>query len=100
MRVGNLGHPTAIPGPITVQGARWQCTAKVASIIIQYGLPVGKVLEWLKDAREIWGGVTGIWRAIRSGAAFTEIGEEGVQILEMLFGFESVAFACFSQIGF
>lgn len=84
------------PGTISTQGTWWQCTAEVASIIVQYGLPVGKVLKWLKDAREIWGGVSGIWRAIRSGAAFSEIGEDGVQILEMLLGFEGVASACFS----
>ncbi len=82
-------------GGIATRASWWQCGGEVASIIFQYGLPVGKVLKWLKEARKIWGGVSGIWRAIKSGAAFAEIGEEGAQALEMILGFDGVISACF-----
>lgn len=80
---------------IATRASWWQCGAEVASVIAQYGLPVGKIVKWLKEARKIWGGVSGIWRAIKSGAAFAEIGEEGVQALEMILGFDGVISACF-----
>ncbi|MGV9184004.1 hypothetical protein ACTOVL_08270 [Arcanobacterium canis] len=80
---------------IATRASWWQCGTEVASVIVQYGLPVGKILKWLKEARKIWGGVSGIWRAIKSGAAFAEIGEEGVQALEMILGFDGVISACF-----
>ncbi|CRH61430.1 Uncharacterised protein [Chlamydia trachomatis] len=82
-------------GGIATRASWWQCGAEIASVIVQYGLPVGKVLKWLKEARKIWGGVSGIWRAIKSGAAFAEIGEEGVQALEIILGFDGVISACF-----
>ncbi|WP_167142205.1 hypothetical protein [Canibacter zhoujuaniae] len=82
-------------GGITTRASWWQCGAEIASVIVQYGLPVGKILKWLKDARKIWGGVSGIWRAIKSGAAFAEIGEEGAQALAIILGFDGIISACF-----
>ncbi|MBP3089095.1 hypothetical protein EML15_08050 [Corynebacterium sp. sy017] len=73
-----------------------QCGAEIASVVVQYGIPVAKVLKWLRDARRMWGSVYGIWRAIKRGDAFAEIGEEGVQVLEMILGFDGVISACFS----
>lgn len=72
-----------------------QCAIEVAGVIIEYGIPVAKVLSWIRTARRLWGGVRGIIRAIRSGAAAAQIGPEGVEVLKALLGFGDVIAACF-----
>ncbi|WP_157085689.1 hypothetical protein [Devriesea agamarum] len=72
------------------------CGIEVAKIIIQYGVPIAKVIKWIKDARKLWGSVRGILRAIHNGNAIVDIGEEAVKLIEMLLGFDSVITACFS----
>ncbi|KAB1554251.1 hypothetical protein F7232_04625 [Corynebacterium sp. 319] len=74
----------------------WLCSLKVATVIVQYGIPVAKVVGWLKNARKLWGGIKGITTALETGAAEAEIGEEAVQVIEMLLGFNEVIDACFS----
>lgn len=93
MRIGGL---PALAGTILLQASWWRCGLEVASVIVQYGFPVAKVIKWIKSAQKLYGGVKGIWRAIRSGRAVGEIGEEGAQVLEMLLGFDGVISACFS----
>lgn len=72
-----------------------QCAIEVAGVIIEYGIPVAKVLSWIRTARRLWGGVRRIIRAIRSGAAAAQIGPEGVEVLKALLGFGDVIAACF-----
>lgn len=74
----------------------WGCIAAIAGLVAEYGLPVMKVIAWIRRAKEIWGGVSGIWTAIRSGVAATEIGEEGAKVLGAILGLEGVNSACFS----
>lgn len=74
----------------------WGCIAAIAGLVAEYGLPVMKVIKWIRRAKEIWGGVSGIWTAIRSGVAATEIGEDGAKVLEAILGIEGVTSACFS----
>lgn len=76
-------------------GFGWQCFAEVAGVIVTYGLPVAKVIKWLRDARALYGGVEGIWWAIRTGMAAGEIGEEAVAVLEGLLGVGGVINTCF-----
>ena len=74
----------------------WGSIAAIAGLVAEYGLPVMKVIKWIRRAKEIWGGVSGIWTAIRSGVAATEIGEDGAKVLEAILGIEGVTSACFS----
>ncbi|WP_143469478.1 hypothetical protein [Kytococcus aerolatus] len=68
---------------------------EVAKVVATYGVPVFKVLDWIRKARKIWGGVTGIWRAIRSGPAAAEIGPEAAAVLEGILGYGSIKEHCF-----
>lgn len=70
------------------------CAAAIVPLIVEYGIPVGKVVGWLRRAKELWGGVRGIWTAIRSGAAAAEIGEDAVKVLEGILGVGGVVEAC------
>lgn len=70
------------------------CGASLAGVVVQYGVPVGKVLGWLKEGYKIYGGVKGLISAIRTGAAIAEIGEEGAKVLEGILGIDGVVKAC------
>lgn len=72
------------------------CTYELVSVVVQYGVPVGKIIGWIKDARRIWGGVRGIWAAIRSGNAAASIGPEAAEVLQGILGIGGVVNACFS----
>ena len=82
------------PGEVSPQFNFAACAAAVAPLIIEYGIPVWKVIGWIRRARQIWGGVRGIWTAIRSGAAAAEIGEDAVKVLEGILGVGGVVSAC------
>lgn len=73
----------------------WKCTVEVAKVIVTYGVPVFKVVQWLKRAKQLWGGIRGIIYAIRSGQAAAEIGADGASILEGILGLGGVKKACF-----
>ena len=45
----------------------FSCAWAVGSFVLQYGLPIGDLYKWVKEAREVWGDVRGIMAAIRSG---------------------------------
>lgn len=70
------------------------CAAVLASVAIQYGIPAGKILKWLKDSVKIWRSLKGVIHAIRTGAAAGEIGHEAVKVLEGVLGIDSVIAAC------
>ncbi len=72
-----------------------KCALEVAGLVIQYGIPVAKIISWIRKARALWGGVSGILRAIRSGVAATQIGGEAATVLGSLLGIDSVVKACF-----
>lgn len=73
----------------------WRCSLEVAKVIAEYGVPVFKVISWIRKARQIWGGFTGIWRAIRSGSAAAEIGPEAAAVLEGILGYGGIKEHCF-----
>ncbi|WP_178946205.1 hypothetical protein [Kocuria sp. TGY1127_2] len=70
------------------------CGAALAGVVVQYGVPVAKVVKWLKDGYKIFGGIKGLITAIRSGAAAAEIGEDAVSVLEGILGVDGVVSAC------
>ena len=72
------------------------CASQVAATVLQYGIPIAKVISWLKKARALWGGLRGIYYAIASGSAAAEIGEDAVSIIEGILGLDAVKKACFS----
>lgn len=84
------------PGSLSVQTNWGACAVALASAIVTYGIPVAKVIKWIKEARAIWGGVSGIYWAIRSGAAAAQIGTEAVKVLEGILGIGGIRTACFS----
>lgn len=71
------------------------CAKEVAILVITYGVPVLKVVQWINKARKLWGGVRGILTAIKSGGAATELGAEGAAILGAILGVEGVKKQCF-----
>lgn len=84
----------AATGVIRLQGAG-SCVAQIAVVVVTYGVPATRVLKWLKEAKEIWGGVRGILVAIDSGVAATEIGGEAATLLQAILGVKDVKEACF-----
>lgn len=70
------------------------CGAALAGVVAQYGIPVAKVVKWLKDGYKIFGRIKGLIAAVRSGAAAAEIGEDAVNVLEGILGVDGVVSAC------
>ncbi|MBE3557570.1 MAG: hypothetical protein IMW91_11035 [Firmicutes bacterium] len=94
----------ALGGITVVQGVEpgryttlsiWTCTLAVAGLVAQYGFPVARVLKWIKEAKSLYRSVSGIIRAIRSGAAAADIGGDAAKFLEALLGIDSIVSACF-----
>ncbi len=82
---------------ITPMGTNWpKCIFEIGMLVVQYGIPVAKVLKWLKEAKAIWGGVSGIWWAIRHGVAAAEMGSDAAKVLSGLLGTQGVIDACFN----
>jgi len=71
------------------------CAASIAGVIAQYGLPVFKVVSFIREARALFGSAYDIYLAIRYGRAAAEMGEEATQIIEALLGIDGVVSACF-----
>jgi hypothetical protein len=71
------------------------CGAAVAGFIAQYGIPVLKVVGWIREARALFGSAYDIYVAIRYGRAGAEMGEEAAQMLQALLGIDGVVSACF-----
>lgn len=72
------------------------CIASLAGFVASTGIPVFKIIGWIRRARAIWGGFRGIWTAIRSGAAIREIGGEAATVLGELLGIGGVVNNCFN----
>ncbi|NMM94339.1 hypothetical protein [Bifidobacterium oedipodis] len=72
------------------------CAYEVGMLVLQYGIPVGKVINWIKKARKIYGGVTKIWEAIRRGDFLIQMGGEAQSIFAMILGIDGVIQQCFS----
>lgn len=83
------------PGDVQAHASAGSCAVEIATVVITYGVPATKVLKWLKEAKQIWGGVRGIYVAIKSGAAATELGAEAAALLGSIIGVTAVAEACF-----
>lgn len=92
-----VGHsPSSQPGLFQPQVNWGSCAWEVAQVIVSYGIPVAKVISWIKRARSLYGGVRGIRNALRYGQVGYDIGGEAVGILEMILGVDGVIGACFS----
>lgn len=85
-------------GPlITTMGTNWpQCIFEIGLLVVQYGIPVFKVIKWFKEAKAIWGGVSGIWWAIQHGVAAAQMGADAATVLSGLLGTQGVINACFN----
>lgn len=71
------------------------CASSLAGFVVSTGIPVLKIIGWIKKARAIWGGVRGIMAAIKSGVAATEIGGEAATVLMEILGAQGVVNNCF-----
>lgn len=76
-------------------GFGFNCVMSVAGVILEYGIPVAKVISWIRKARVLYGGVEGILYDIQIGAVQAEVGEEAATILVGILGLDSVINACF-----
>lgn len=81
-------------GELSTQVNWVACAASLAGVVVQYGVPVAKVVKWLKDGYKIFGGVKNLIKAIRSGAAAAEVGEDAAKVLEGILGIDGVVSAC------
>lgn len=70
------------------------CLKELAVLAVTYGVPATKILKWIREARQLWGGVKGIINAVRSGVAATEMGGEAAALLGALTGYTAVKEAC------
>jgi hypothetical protein len=83
-------------GKMSTLGTNWpKCVLEIGLLVVQYGIPVAKVIKWVKEAKAIWGGVKGIWWAITHGVAAAQIGGEGAKVLSGLLGTQGFINACF-----
>jgi hypothetical protein len=71
------------------------CGAAVAGVIAQYGIPVFRVVGWIREARATWETAYGIYVAIRDGVFAVQIGEQAAQLIGAILGINGVATACF-----
>ncbi|MFT2708313.1 hypothetical protein [Clavibacter zhangzhiyongii] len=92
------GGPRAYTmGPRIELAVNWfACATDIVGLIVQYGVPVGKVIGWIKDARAIYGSVRAIAAAIRRGDFGVTEGEDAAQVLEGLLGIDGVIADCFT----
>lgn len=95
-----MGGAAVVFGPDTPTAAlariNWgACALAVAQAIVDNGPSVAAVIGWVKKARKIWGGVSGIITAIRSGVAATELGEDASQLLMGILGIGDIVTTCF-----
>ena len=74
----------------------WACAGSLASFVASTGIPVLKIIGWIKKARAIWGGVRGILTALRRGVVATELGGEAATVLMEIIGAQGVRDNCFS----
>ncbi|KXU21609.1 hypothetical protein [Clavibacter nebraskensis] len=93
---GALAADLRSPAPTAQLAVDWiGCAASIAGVIAQYGLPVFKVVSFIREARALFGSAYDIYLAIRYGRAAAEMGEEATQIIEALLGVDGVVSACF-----
>lgn len=93
---GALAADLRSSAPTTRLAIDWiGCAASIAGVIAQYGLPVFKVVSFIREARALFGSAYDIYLAIRYGRAAAEMGEEATQIIEALLGVDGVVSACF-----
>lgn len=91
---------TVVEAPGTTQEDAAQfgvggCVLAVAGVVVQYGVPVAKVIAWIRKAKALYGAVNSIRSAILVGTAAGEIGEEAATVLMGILGLDSVVNACF-----
>lgn len=91
-----LPPTSSSPGTVNPQFNGWACASSLAGFVATTGIPVLKIIGWIKRARQLWGGVSGIWRAIRSGAAAAEIGGEAATVLGEILGVGGIVNNCFN----
>ncbi|CAQ02849.1 hypothetical protein ACR8AL_05540 [Clavibacter sepedonicus] len=91
------GPRASTTGPRIELAVNWvACATDIVGLIVQYGVPVGKVIGWIKDARAIYGSVRAIAAAIRRGDFGVTEGEDAAQVLEGLLGIDGVIADCFT----
>ncbi|MBF4625619.1 hypothetical protein [Clavibacter sp. VKM Ac-2872] len=91
------GPGASTTGPRIELAVNWfACATDIVGLIVQYGVPVGKVIGWIKDARAIYGSVRAIAAAIRRGDFGVTEGEDAAQVLEGLLGIDGVIADCFT----
>lgn len=73
----------------------WTCASSLAAFVTTSGIPVAKIIGWIRRSRQLWGGFRGVWNTVRSGEAASEIGQEAADVLEGVLGLGGVAENCF-----
>lgn len=86
----------SLPFPIAKPAVNYlSCAYQIVSTVVQYGIPVAKVISWIKQAKALFGSVKAIWAAIRGGSFTAQLGPEAADIIKALLGMDKVIAACF-----
>jgi hypothetical protein len=82
--------------PYVRLAANWfACGSDIVGLIVQYGVPVGRVIGWIKEARAIFGSLSGIVRAIAGGDFAVAVGDDAARVIEASLGVDGVIADCF-----
>ncbi len=70
------------------------CGYEAVLLVAQYGIPIGKIIGWFKEAKAIFKSVSGIWSAIRSGQFAAQMGPEAAERVKAARGLKGGVAAC------
>jgi len=71
------------------------CGYEAVLLVAQYGIPIGKIIGWFREAKAIFKSVSGIWSAIRSGQFLAQMGPEAAELVKAALGLNGIVAACF-----
>lgn len=85
-----------LPFPIAKPAVNYlSCAYRIVSTVVEYGLPITKLIIWIKQAQALFGSVKAIRAAIRGGSFTSRMGPESADIIKALLEIDNVFAACF-----
>lgn len=91
----NAGSTTvSVPAGTTLFSNPFGCAREVAWFIVQWGVPIFKVIGWFRKIRTFFSTWRAIRQGLRNGSIRNMIGAEGYRFIEAFLGFGSVLGAC------
>ncbi|WP_058235133.1 hypothetical protein [Devriesea agamarum] len=82
-----LGNTVMVTNPV-------KCAFSVVSVVVKFGISVIKIIQWIVQAFKKYGGIKGVWEALRSGKLSIDFGKEAEKVLNEIMGIQQVVEAC------